>query len=42
MGNPSNIFTDFENDTQVYMWRQLIAELVQRYIGMYNIYLSAM
>lgn len=33
MGNPSNIFTDFENRTQVYWWRDLVSQLASRYIS---------
>ncbi|CAH1246101.1 IDUA [Branchiostoma lanceolatum] len=36
MGNPSNIFTDFENKTQVYMWRDLVYQLADRYIEEYG------
>ena len=30
MGNPSDMFTDFENITQVWMWRSLVYDLVLR------------
>ena len=33
MGNPGGIFTDFENRTQVNMWRGLIRDIANRYIG---------
>ena len=33
MGNPSNFFTDFENKTQVYLWRDLVHEIAARYVG---------
>ena len=33
MGSPSGIFTDMENKTQVYWWRDLVMQLAQRYIG---------
>ena len=33
MGSPSGIFTDMENKTQVYWWRDLVTEVAQRYIG---------
>lgn len=33
MGNPSNYFTDFENATQVYMWRDLIKDTATHLIG---------
>lgn len=39
MGNPSNYFTDFENSTQVYMWRDLVATTANRYIRkFYNLF----
>lgn len=37
MGNPSNFFSDFSNDTQVNMWRDLVMQVASRYIGMSNI-----
>ncbi|KAK6180826.1 hypothetical protein SNE40_008808 [Patella caerulea] len=37
MGNPSNIFTDFENKTQVYMWRDFIKLVASRYITMFGL-----
>lgn len=33
MGNPSNLFSDFENVTQVYMWKDLIRALARHYMG---------
>ncbi|GFU57351.1 alpha-L-iduronidase [Trichonephila clavipes] len=33
MGNPSGYFTDFENETQVYMWEDLIYRLASHYIA---------
>lgn len=33
MGSPSGIFTDMENKTQVYMWRDMVRQIAQRYIG---------
>ena len=33
MGNPSNFFSDFENATQVNLWRELVNGLARRYIG---------
>lgn len=33
MGNPSNHYTDFENDTQVHQWEDLVQTLAERYIG---------
>lgn len=33
MGSPSGIFTDMENKTQVYMWRDMVHQIAQRYIG---------
>lgn len=37
MGNPSNFFSDFSNDTQVNMWRDLVMQVASRYIGKSNI-----
>jgi L-iduronidase len=37
MGNPSNIFTDFENKTQIYAWRDLVYEIALRYINKYGL-----
>ncbi|CAG2105156.1 unnamed protein product [Medioppia subpectinata] len=36
MGNPSNIFNDFENRTQVLQWKDLVKQLVTRYIKMFG------
>jgi hypothetical protein len=33
MGNPANIFTDFQNKTQVFMWKDLIQTMAKNYIG---------
>ena len=33
MGNPSNHFSDFENVTQVYFWKDLVRTLAKHYIG---------
>lgn len=33
MGNPSNRFSNFENVTQVYMWKDLVRALARHYIG---------
>ena len=33
MGNPSNYFTDMDNKTQVYQWRDLVHQVASRYIG---------
>jgi len=33
MGNPSQLFSDFNNDTQVEMWRNLVRQVATRYIG---------
>ncbi|XP_035204478.1 alpha-L-iduronidase-like isoform X2 [Stegodyphus dumicola] len=38
MGNPSNYFTDFENVTQVYIWRDLVKTLAAHYISFLNYY----
>ncbi|BFZ22574.1 hypothetical protein BsWGS_25613 [Bradybaena similaris] len=37
MGNPSNIYTDFENNTQLHWWKDLVIETAQRYIEKYGI-----
>ncbi|KAK7075162.1 hypothetical protein SK128_013366 [Halocaridina rubra] len=37
MGNPANIFTNFENATQVQWWRELVAEIAQRYVDKYGL-----
>ncbi|PIK58674.1 putative alpha-L-iduronidase [Apostichopus japonicus] len=37
MGNPSNHYTDFENDTQVHQWKDLVQTLAERYIGIYGL-----
>ena len=34
MGNPSDFFTDFENKTQVYLFKGLVQEMTSRYVGM--------
>ena len=33
MGNPSNFFSDFENATQVTLWKEIVNGLARRYIG---------
>lgn len=33
MGNPSNFFSDFDDTTQIYAWRDLIASLARHLIG---------
>ncbi|XP_063587899.1 alpha-L-iduronidase-like [Penaeus indicus] len=37
MGNPGNIFTDFENETQVLWWRNLVAQTARRYADRYGL-----
>ncbi|XP_067125759.1 alpha-L-iduronidase isoform X2 [Centruroides vittatus] len=37
MGNPSNIYNNFENNTEVYLWRDFIEILSKRYIKKYGI-----
>lgn len=37
MGSPSGFFTDFENKTQVYQWRDLIKDLASHLIEQYGI-----
>lgn len=36
MGNPGNIFTDYENMDQVKQWRDLVAAVADRYAGRYG------
>jgi hypothetical protein len=33
MGSPSAFFDDFENKTQVYLWRDLILDMTQFFIS---------
>lgn len=33
MGNPSNFFSDFDDTTQIYAWRDLVASLAKHLIG---------
>lgn len=37
MGNPAGLFTDFENKTQIMMWRDLVYQLANRYIDKYGL-----
>ncbi|XP_033763065.1 alpha-L-iduronidase-like [Pecten maximus] len=37
MGSPSNFFTDFENHTQVVLWKNLVFQTAERYIQMFGI-----
>ncbi|XP_072177683.1 alpha-L-iduronidase-like [Diadema setosum] len=37
MGNPSDWYTDLENSTQVYAWRDLVQSLALRYIDLYGL-----
>ncbi|XP_046367791.2 alpha-L-iduronidase-like [Haliotis rufescens] len=37
MGNPSNLYTDLEHKTQVYMWRDMVQTIAQRYISKYGL-----
>ncbi|XP_021935805.1 alpha-L-iduronidase isoform X2 [Zootermopsis nevadensis] len=37
MGNPSHLFRDFNNDTQVEMWRHLVRQVASRYIDRYGL-----
>ncbi|KAK7496613.1 hypothetical protein BaRGS_00012265 [Batillaria attramentaria] len=37
MGSPSGIFTDMENKTQVYWWRDLVRQVAERYIDHYGL-----
>ncbi|KAL5022387.1 hypothetical protein ScPMuIL_001542 [Solemya velum] len=36
MGNPGGLFSDFDNKTVVYMWRDLVRELALHYIDIYG------
>ncbi|KAK3104453.1 hypothetical protein FSP39_002381 [Pinctada imbricata] len=37
MGNPSGIFSDFENITQVYMWKDLVQQVAQNYVDQFGL-----
>lgn len=37
MGNPSNIFTSFEDKSQVMNWKDLVTQTAQRYIDQYGL-----
>ena len=37
MGNPSGIFNDFENETQVHMWKDLVQQLAENYVSQYGL-----
>lgn len=37
MGNPSNMFTDFESKDQVYLWKDLVSQIAKRYIDRYGL-----
>ncbi|XP_067590906.1 alpha-L-iduronidase isoform X2 [Pseudorca crassidens] len=37
MGNPSGRFTDFEDERQVFEWKNLVSLLARRYIGRYGL-----
>ncbi|XP_070197526.1 alpha-L-iduronidase-like isoform X2 [Littorina saxatilis] len=37
MGSPSGIFTDMENKTQVYWFKDLVRQVAKRYIGKYGL-----
>jgi L-iduronidase len=36
MGNPSNFFNDFENNTQLYQWKDLVKQIAVRYIKQFG------
>ena len=36
MGNPSNFFNDFTNNTQLFIWKNLISQIAQRYLNIYG------
>ncbi|XP_076467689.1 alpha-L-iduronidase-like isoform X2 [Babylonia areolata] len=37
MGSPSGVFTDMENKTQLYWWRDLVTQVARRYIDRYGL-----
>ena len=37
MGNPSGLFTDFDDFQQAYMWRSVVQLLAQHYVDLYGI-----
>lgn len=37
MGNPGNIFKNFEDKSAVYDWKDLVTQTAQRYVGKYCI-----
>ena len=40
MGNPSSIFNDLENKTQVTMWKDLVSQMANRYVGEVSVVLG--
>ena len=37
MGNPSGYFTDFDNKSQVYLWKDLVQQVATHYIKRYGL-----
>ena len=37
MGNPDNLFNNFENATQVYWWRDLVHQIATRYVDRFGL-----
>ncbi|XP_022342575.2 alpha-L-iduronidase-like isoform X3 [Crassostrea virginica] len=37
MGNPSGFFNDFDNSTQVYLWKDMVTQLAQNYIAQFGL-----
>lgn len=33
MGNPGNLFNNFEDKTAVYFWKDLVTQMAKRYVG---------
>ena len=33
MGNPGGLFKDFDTRTDVFMWKDLVTQVTQRYVG---------
>lgn len=40
MGNPSSLFSNFEDKVQLINWRDLVTETAQRYIGNRNVFIE--
>ncbi|XP_054164802.1 alpha-L-iduronidase-like [Oppia nitens] len=37
MGNPSNIYNDFENKTQIIQWKEMVQQMIRRYIKKFGL-----